>query len=308
MAYQIGTVDNSAGLAHYAMLEAIKLFAESLPADQAWQVLRYETVADNRELILKGPGLSGDDEIYIGFRTYQSVSADYYNLLVGVFTGYVPGNTFDQQPGAALCGVPAHNQRIDYWMVGNGQRIAFGLKVGTPVYTHGYAGKFLPYAAPGEYRAPLVCAGMLDGAEPTRFSDALMSFPYRGTRANMRMRSNMGSWLQPDCWPFVNTFLCGNVNGTQVRPTGQYYYPQRIELSDAANLFGTLDGIFYIPGFDNSTENVLQIGGDFVVAHAGKTLAEIVAEIRGPANGRAFVVLQDVGRTGFSDYIAMEMT
>lgn len=312
MAYKIGFVDNASVLAHYAMLGAIKDFLESdaalVAAGQQWQVLRYETVSANRELILKGTGLSGTEEIFIGFRTYQSVSADYYNLVVGVFTGYVPGNSFDTQPGAMISGVPAHNQRIDYWMTANGQRIAMGLKVGTPVYEHAYAGKYFPYAAPGEYRAPLVCGGMLNGVPATRFSEATHSMPYKGNRANMRQRSNAGAWLQPECYPFNNTLLCGTaVNDTQVRPTGSQYFPLRIELTDAGSVYGSLDGVYYIPGFDNATENVLQMGGSGVVDQAGKTVTQIVEEILG-VDGRAFVVLQDVGRTGFSDYIAMEMS
>ncbi len=95
-------------------------------ANAQWEVLRYDTAAANRELILKGTGLSRTEEIFVGFRTYQDANADYYNLLAGVFTGYVAGNSFDTQPGARLSGVPAHNQRIDYWMTLNGQRIALG--------------------------------------------------------------------------------------------------------------------------------------------------------------------------------------
>ena len=111
--HKIGFVDNSGGvLAHYKMLAEIKALAESA----GWQTLRYETGAADRELILKGKGYSGSEEIFVGVRTYQNADADYYNLLAGAFTGYVAGNSFDSQPGAALSGVPAHNQRVDYFL------------------------------------------------------------------------------------------------------------------------------------------------------------------------------------------------
>lgn len=309
MTWKIGLVDNASMLAHYAMLETIRDFATTeLPIGQRWQVLRYETAPANRELILKGPGISGTEEIFVGFRTYQSVSADYYNLVAGVFTGYVAGNSFDAQPGARLSGIPAHNRAIEYFMVGNGQRIALCMKVGTPVYMHGYVGKYFPYAAPGEYRSPLLCAGMLDGATETRFSDPEISMPYKGARANFAMRSNMGSWLEVESWPWNNAFLCGEGSSiSQVRPTSAMYYPQRVQLTDAANLYGTLDGIYYITGFDNAVENVAQMGGSYMVDQAGKTVAQIVTEIIDDAGGRAFMVLQDAARTGFNDYIAMEM-
>ena len=51
MPNEIGFVDNSGGtLAHYKMLEKIKDFASA----NGWQVLRYDAVSINRELILKG--------------------------------------------------------------------------------------------------------------------------------------------------------------------------------------------------------------------------------------------------------------
>jgi hypothetical protein len=217
MPHQIGYVDNTGGvLAHYKMLETIKDFASL----NGWSVLRYDTAPANRELILKGAGLSGTEEIFVGFRTYQDANADYYNLLAGVFTGYVAGNSFDTQPGARLSGVPAHNNRIDYWLTLNGQRIALAMKVGTPVYESAYVGKCLPYGRPSQYPYPVVCGGMLTGAAATRFSDTSHSMPYKGNRANMALRSNDG-WLQPYAYPWQNSVLAGT---TQLRDTGDVYH------------------------------------------------------------------------------------
>jgi hypothetical protein len=49
------------------------------------------------------------------------------------------------------------------------------------------------------------------------------------------------------------------------------------------NLFGALDGIYFITGFDNTVENTVTI------------------------NGVTYVVIQDVWRTGFPDYYAIRM-
>lgn len=277
MPNEIGFVDNSGGtLAHYKMLEKIKDFASA----NGWQVLRYDAVSVNRELILKGTGLSGTEEIFVGFRTYQDSTADYYNLLVGVFTGYVAGNSFDTQPGKKLSGVPAHNNRIDYWLTLNGQRIALAMKVGTPVYESCYVGKCLPYGRPSQYPYPVVCGGMLSGAAITRFSDTVHSMPYKGNRVNMALRSN-DNWVQVYCYPWGNDALTAT---TQLRDTGNVYHLLPIELHDnTANLWGALDGIFYISGFNNAVENTLVI------------------------DGKTYVVIQDVGRNGFADYYAMRM-
>lgn len=271
MPHQIGFVDNSGGvLAHYKMLETIRDFASA----NGWTVLRYDTAPANRELILKGVGYSGDEEIFIGFRTYQNADADYYNLVSAGFTGYVAGNTFNGQPGARWSGIPAHNNRIDYWLTLNPQRIALVMRVGTPVYECAYAGKFLPYARPSQYPYPLAVGGMLNGASATRFSDTVHSMPWRGNTAGLSIRTNDG-WVNPHAYPYQNAALAGS---TQLRDSGGEYSLLAVELNDnSGNLWGALEGIYFISGFNNASENTLSVGG------------------------RDFVVFQDVSRTGFTE-------
>jgi hypothetical protein len=278
----IGYVDNANGQsAHYNMLQKIRDFASA----NGWQVLRYVTNVENRELILKGTGLSGTEEIFVGFRTYQDASADYYNLVAAVFTGYVASNTFDTQPGAYLSGVPAHNNRIDYWLTLNGQRIALAMKVGTPVYESAYVGKILPYGRPSQYPYPVACGGMLQGATATRFSDASHSMPYKGNRSNFGLRTNDG-WKQPYTYPWQNVQIASQYvsQDYQLRDTGNSYPLLPIELNDnTSNLWGALDGIHYISGFNNAVENTFALGGV------------------------TYVVMQDVARTAHIDYYAMRM-
>lgn len=300
MAYDIGYVDNtgSEGLAHWQMLAKIKELAEA----NGWTTLRYLTPSDgsNRELILKGVGLSGDQEIFIGFRSYHSVSADYYNLSAAGFTGYVAGNTFDTQPGYTESGVPGHNQRIDYWIALDAAGIHFGLKVGTPVYEHGGAGYFSPYATPGQYPYPLYVAGMLTGIPATRYSDTAHSMPWKGNRAGLKIRFVDGTWKQPSVWPWNNSKL------TTLRDTGDDYPLMPLILNDASNIYGELPGLHYVSGFNNVTETIIQVGGTPVADDASWTSAERAAAIIA-AGGQSHVVLQDVGRTGFSDYVALEL-
>lgn len=277
MPHQVGYVDNSSMLAHYAMLDVIKTFVQA----NGWTVLRYDTSVDNRELILKAPGLSGTEEIFCGIRTYQSSTADYYNLCAMVATGYVAGNSFDTQPGCVLSGVPAHNQRIDYWLTLNGQRLALAMKVGTPVYESLYIGKMLPYGRPSQYPYPVVCGGMLLGAAATRFSDTSHSMAYKGNKTNFQLRTNDG-WKQPYAYPWQNAYLAGSTS--QLRDTGGVYPLLPIELNDAsANLWGALDGIFFVSGFNNAVENTITV------------------------DGVDYVVIQDVARTGFYDYYALRL-
>lgn len=275
MPHAIGFVDNTGGTsAHYKMLDKIR---EVAVASGFWQVMRYDTTAANRELILKGQGFTGTEEIYVGVHTYQDANADYYNLCVATFTGYVSSNTFDTQPGVRLSGVPAHNQRIDYWLSVNPQRIICCMKVGTPVYEHFYIGKFFPYARPSQYPYPMICGGMLNGASATRFSETSHSMPYKGNRVNLGLRFNTGIYLTPEAHPWNNGYLAGS---SQLRDTNENYPLLPVILNDVNGIYGELDGIRYISGFNNVVENTC---------------------------GADWVVLQDVSRTGFIDYIAFKL-
>lgn len=294
MAYEIGYTDNagSEGLAHHQFLLAVQALAEA----NGWVTLRYDDSTDVHELILQGEGLAGTDEIFVGMRSYHSADSDYYNLTVAGFIGYVPGADFATQPGYFEVGVPAHNNRIDYWLAVNAQRIAFGLKVGTPVYEHGYMGKFLPYGTPSQYPYPLAVGGMivipaggaLTGTAATRFSDLTHSMYAKGNRATFKLRTVGGTWAQVDAWPWSsgatssNNVLAGATY--TLRDTGDSYHLLPVVLSDSGpNVYGELDGVHYISGFNNAVENTLEI------------------------EGVDYVVLQDVYRTSFPDYYALRM-
>ena len=319
MGYAIGTVTKGGGDdCHYRILGIIKTLAEA----NGWTTLRYVNTGSDRELILKGVGLSGAEEIYVGFKTYQSSGGDYYNLNCGVFNGYISGNSFETQPGAQLLGVPAHNNAITYFITANAQRIVGCFKVGTPVYEHFYVGKFFPYARPGEYPSPLVCGGMLTASQDIRFDDTSQSFPYPGyyydtTNNRLYQRDQAGNWVQPSCWPFTNasdaSYALAGAQGTSTLvPANTYYQIEPIILSQQSlnnspsNVWGEFDGVYFCSGFNNGVENVVQQGGSSTINQTGMTVLQAVDAIRA-VGGRAFVMLQNVYRTSWRDFIALEM-
>ncbi|MCL2524604.1 MAG: hypothetical protein FWF20_07105 [Betaproteobacteria bacterium] len=276
MPHLIGFVDDSTQLAHKALIAVIKQFASA----NGWQVMRDLTPSDGaHELILKGPGYSGTEEIFVGVKSYENVNTDYYNLAFMACVGYVAGNTFETQPGVRISGCPGHNKRIDYWISLSPQRIAGALKVGTPVYESFYVGKMFPYARPSQYPLPLVCASMLNGAAATRYSDTTHSMPYKGNRANCAMRFVDGLWQTPYCHPWGQT----NAYSDSTRDTNGVYPLIPIELNSANGMFGCLEGISHISGFNNIVENTVTQGG------------------------QTHVVIQDVSRTGFADYYALRL-
>jgi hypothetical protein len=311
MTYYIGSVTNSSGsfsLAHHNMLEFIK---ESLDAIPSYTILRYVTSGTDHELIVKTTGLSGTEEIFFGFRTYHSVSSDYYNLLCATFIGYLAGNTFDTQPGIISSGVPAHNLLIDYFMTANEQRISLTLKIGSPTtYMPCIAGKFYPASSPSQYPNPLVNAGVLNGAAATRYSDTGIVFPFNSDLSSsyLRIRDFNGSWVKPLASPFSTDSSCGLLHGTKKIQHLNGVHPLfDLELFLGLGFLGWIDGVSFVSGFDNFAENVVQIGGSSVVSSAGKTTKEIVDEIINDTGGRAFVVLPNIYRSGFKDFVAMEM-
>lgn len=252
---------------------------------QRWKVLRWDDGGGNpdndRELILQGNGYTGLEEIFVGFRTNHLVSADYYNMSTAFFTGYVPSNTYILQPGFAEVGFCAHNIRLDYWMIANGQRIAAGLKIATPVYEPFYVGKFLPYGNPGQYPYPVVAIGTLAGKSTTRFSDTAHSMGFKGNTTAIKMRFVDGSIKSPECVPWCH-FTPGF--GPVMRDTQSNWPIHNIVLNDTTQGdYGELEGVCYVTGFNNVVENTLDQGGT------------------------NWIVIQDVYRTGFNDYLCLEL-
>ena len=118
--------------------------------------------------------------------------------------------------------------------------------------------------------------------------------PFKGSRVNMRVRNQAGAWVQPECWPWYGqAVVAGNtvnnttsLGGFAVRPTdavapAQYSLDPVIVMQSGVGVFGELDGVYKITGFDNAVENEITIGGT------------------------SYVVIQDVWRTGFGDYFAL---
>lgn len=308
MAYEFGQCTNFGGrLAHENMLLAIQALAEN----NGWETLRYVNAGDNHELILKGEGLSGQEEIFVGFRCYHSVSLDYYNIAFATMIGYVPSNSFATQPGFRQSGVPAHNTLIDYILQINPQQISVAMLVGAGVCETGHVGKCFQYTMPTAWRNALVCGGMLSGDAAVRFSDESVNHDFwaRGNHNRMGVRMPSGNWVNPEVYPFNNNMLAAGTTAAylQGRPTAAGYSRYPLEVMATNGVLGYLDGWYQVTGFDNVLLRVQQEGGSYVVDADGKSTEEVVGEIIDDAGGRAFVVLRSAFRTGFNDYIALEM-
>lgn len=118
------------------------------------------------ETYLKGPGLAGTDEIFIGLRTITEPIKSWYLLQVMGFTGFLSTElSCYLQPGCigVAAGAPflaLWDNPMGYWITGSGRRVIFTFKVST-VYEAGYAGFILPYATAAQYPYPLAIGGSM---------------------------------------------------------------------------------------------------------------------------------------------------
>ncbi len=263
-----------------------------------WEILRWNSSplddggANFQQLIMKGKGFTSDEEIYVGMYLYQSVANDYYNIAVATMRGYLSTASFNGQPGISpICTACGHNITITYWLSINPQRVNCVMKVGTPVYEYFTVGKFFPYAFPSQYPQPLMVGATLAGTPATRYSSTASTHTWgiKGNLSQFRTFLNSGTWNQSYCFPYSvasDEAMLYNAMRPAGTSTANYTYPIlpiEIYTLSPTNIYGRLDGLYWITGFDNVTENTVTV------------------------DGKNFVVFQDIFRTGFGDYFAMEL-
>ncbi|WLT32266.1 hypothetical protein [Geothrix sp. PMB-07] len=257
---------------------------------QAWTALRNVT----GEAILRGPGLTGTDQIFIGMKSFSDVSADYYNWVLSGFTGFDAGLPFEGQPGAHHTGWGAsqsgpiltlQNAAIPYWMGATGRWVWVVAKVGT-VYVSCVAGFALtPFASPGQWPYPMVLgANMAWPGELSLAGNTNLRWSYAGTQnrnwfnsgsglgreGQLRVRLNDGTW-----WSFGPNYSAregtiypiGNGN-SDLRPNLDGTY-QRLPLilsrateTGEKDVLGQFDQVNWVPGFGNAAENTHPDGSD----------------------------------------------
>ena len=310
MAFEIGTASD-----YRDLLDRFHAFLTTHPnlvaAGQQWQALRWTTDAATKELILKAPGLAGAEEIYCGIRAYENATAGYYMWDLNGFIGFNPANDFYTQPGAISGWLPMMslwNTAIPYWFVANGRRAVVVAKIST-VYQAAHLGFVLPYATPGQYPYPLLVGGSMTGQRarnysvppptPRHFVDPGEDGQNNANTACM-LRGPSGAWL-----PFQNVAYSSSeyrYDGPRpVWPTNYTYLGNLREAPDGTyvlspivltqynsgtdhDLFGELEGVYHVSGFNNAAENLITVGG---VDH---------------------LVVQNVYRTSVRDYWALRLS
>lgn len=248
------------------------------------------------ETYLKAPGLSGSLAYYVNIRAYHNTSNDYYNWQVKGAKGYSAAVTFDNQPGVSPgASMYLWNQNIPYWFIANGQRCIVIAKV-SAIYECMYFGAFFPYGTPGQYPYPLMIGGCGTNMD-YRFSNNNSDHTFFADPQAVYICHVDGSWQQVqnasngnyptnhlNMYPF-NYCLTGNQVPTQftTNADGSYFLdPCVLAMTQPAlNLMGELDGVAFVPGFAQASENTITVGGN------------------------TYLVFQNTFRTGANNYMAV---
>ena len=275
-------------------LDLLNIVITALTTDlgaENWSILRDTTsgYTVDGEIILKGTGLAGDDEIFVGIKAHHSVPLNYWNWRLQGYTGYSSIYTFDGQPAAIPLApnICLSTNTMTYWLIYNGQRFALVVKRDT-VYEHLYMGLGFPNTYPDGYPYQLMVGGsanentilggdasinhsayfqplagqfnMLVGAEWKVFTTSGQD--YRTQRLGMFPYHRYGAMEFNNIFSLLGRSPNGNVAVFPIRPferESAYTHTEADVIAD----YGDLDGIFAASGQGGiSSEDTVTIGGD----------------------------------------------
>jgi len=259
----------------------------TMPTSGSMKVTYKET-----HLFLKGRGNGGTDEIFVQLRSYNDVGEGYYNIELRGADGFDQTATDrllmpNVSPLADICLTGA---AMDYWFIANGRRFCIIAKVGT-YYDSCYAGFILPTGLPSEWPYPLFIGGSsntkktLNSATGTRsafFENEVEGQPYllKKDGAWQSFKNSLtyeatGAKVHPNKWSFgyttttapVGTFRSCLYNGT-IDPVNSTYQLFPCSLmnrvtspSVVADIYGDLQGVYRVGGYQNSAGNIVTVGG-----------------------------------------------
>ncbi len=271
----------------------------------------FDEYFTQKDLMLKGIGSAGQDEIFVGIRTHGRAVSDVFQWDVNGFTGDPttdpsihwrngPGHPFLLQ-GLDPPRVPLDDDPMGYHLDVNGRRILISMKV-TTVFEAAYLGLLEQTTFPSEYPLPLAIGGSMDSDLGfTNFSSlnagGHRSFMDPGTGTSFSTSTLEESCLmvlRPDTlqwgffqnrvgaagtraaantrrlvvWPWTIGAPTFNHIDDQIDSQANEYsiMPAICFFSDEAEathaIYGTLDGVFWVSGFNNAAENTFVVDGD----------------------------------------------
>jgi len=278
MAYTTGTASN-----YLDLLSILTTFA----AANGWTVLAQS----GTEVYLRGEGSEGLDEIFCGIRAFENAAAGYYNWQIYGSINWRAERSIGSNPvsnAGSRTDVYATfwNSAIPYWIVANARRVILVAKIGT-VYSHVYFGFIDQAATTEQYSYPLFIGGTTgDSVTPYTSADSKHAAYWSGNGYNTDGYCQGALYLPAGPWGSVGYYADSGVSATTPgckayslfhnaraailsAPDGSYMLePIFIRYAHASNIYGQLSGIYRVSGYNNTSENIITVGGvNYLVFH-----------------------------------------
>lgn len=175
MAYEHGIAAGNVDLWN-KLLAFLTTNPDLVAANENWSVAWTHAQGQPRGVVLKGPGATGADSIFVGLRRFDAAAADEQEIRIWGMSGLL-GSAAEVTAHINVSG-GAHSffdsGNMEYWMVASGRRFILVAKMST-VYSAIYGGFFLPYANPLSYPYPL----FIGGSAPYRPDETDSRYPKR---------------------------------------------------------------------------------------------------------------------------------
>ncbi len=129
-------------------------------AGEAWDIAWTHPDGTADGVVLRGPGLSASDEIYVGLQRVDDPINDSYTIWARGMTGTLDESTdlADHINVSPRVAIHPDGEAMTYWFIASGRRFIVILKIST-VFQALYCGFFLPYGTPLSYPYPMFIGG-----------------------------------------------------------------------------------------------------------------------------------------------------
>lgn len=244
-----------------------------------WRILRE----NNGAVEYDAPGLSGKEHIYLSIEPGADAAKDHYYFTLRGSIAFIEGNPIYGQPSGVTTYTPLINAQMNYWITANGQRAIIVVRVAS-VYMLMYLGKFLPYATPSQYPYPVLVSGMVNDKK-VRFSSSNLS-GFQNPEGAMFLFGfdNSVNQVSNKSHRSCRLFPTKQLPDLPVNNDNIVLIPFILNTSfPIKNIFGELDGVFWVSGFGLKSEDTLK--------HKEKNL----------------IIFQNGNKTAWGDYMAMEI-
>lgn len=297
MAYITGTAATPQALFN-TLISFLKTNGALVGLSQQWT---EPWTLNSNEMVLKGPGLSASENIYLGFKYIPDAVSNRYEIRLTGMTGIITGALgYDQHvnPSPDPVRIFLANQPMQYWFVASGRRFIVVVKVGT-VYQSFYGGFFLPYSPPNNYTYPMFIGGscgVAGSTSPTGISDITIAhslYPFAAFNSitshdsSAKMLDPAGQWVRAtgqlgatlttigmgpsEQFSGFNTgrtdisdsYGYGNLRSRLETGLGSFILTPvtLLQTSPTEQTYGVLQGVNIVTGQGNSSENIITIAG-----------------------------------------------